>query len=38
MVETDGNVGELLKLVDDLGVADSTIVVYTTDNGAELMT
>jgi arylsulfatase A-like enzyme len=38
MVETDGHVGELLKLVDDLGVADNTIVVYTTDNGAETIT
>jgi len=38
MVETDGQVGELLKLVDDLGAADNTIVVYTTDNGAEAFT
>jgi len=38
MVETDGHVGELLKLLDDLGVTDNTIVVYTTDNGAEVMT
>jgi arylsulfatase A-like enzyme len=38
MVETDGHVGQLLKLVDDLGVADNTIVVYTTDNGAEVFT
>jgi arylsulfatase len=38
MVETDGHVGELLKLLDDLGIADNTIVVYTTDNGAEVMT
>ena len=38
MVETDGHVGELLKLLDDLGVADNTVVVYTTDNGAEVMT
>jgi len=38
MTETDGHVGQLLKLVDDLGVADSTIVVYTTDNGAEIFT
>ncbi len=38
MVETDGHVGELLKLVDDLGVANNTIVVYTTDNGAEAFT
>ncbi|MGO4222393.1 arylsulfatase [Lysobacter sp. TAF61] len=37
MVEHDGHVGELLKLLDDLGVADNTIVVYTTDNGAEVM-
>jgi arylsulfatase len=38
MVETDGHVGQLLKLLDDLGIADDTIVVYTTDNGAEVMT
>jgi arylsulfatase len=38
MVEHDGMVGELLKLIDDLGVANNTIVVYTTDNGAEAMT
>ena len=38
MVEHDGHVGELLKLLDDLGVADNTIVVYTTDNGAEVFT
>ena len=38
MVETDGHIGELLKLIDDLGVADNTIVVYTTDNGAEVFT
>jgi arylsulfatase A-like enzyme len=38
MVEHDGMVGELLRLVDDLGVANNTIVVYTTDNGAEVFT
>jgi arylsulfatase A-like enzyme len=38
MVEHDGMVGELLKLVDELGVGDNTIGVYTTDNGAEVMT
>ena len=38
MVEHDGHVGQLLKLIDDLGVADNTIVVYTTDNGAEVFT
>ena len=33
MVEHDGDVGKLLKALDDLGIADNTIVVYTTDNG-----
>jgi arylsulfatase len=37
MVETDGHVGELLTLLDDLRVTNNTIVVYTTDNGAEVM-
>ena len=36
MVEHDGHVGQLLKLLDDLKIADNTIVLYTTDNGAEL--
>jgi arylsulfatase A-like enzyme len=36
MVEHDGHVGELLKQLDDLAIADNTIVLYTTDNGAEL--
>jgi arylsulfatase len=35
MVEHDGHVGELLDLLDELGVGDDTVVVYTTDNGAE---
>jgi arylsulfatase len=38
MVEHDGHVGELLDLLDELGVADNTIVAYTTDNGAETCT
>jgi arylsulfatase len=38
MVEHDGHVGQLLKKLDDLGIANNTIVVYTTDNGAEAMT
>lgn len=33
MVEHDGHVGELLKLIDDLGLANDTIVIYSTDNG-----
>ncbi len=36
MAEHDGMVGELLKQLDDLKIADNTIVLYTTDNGAEL--
>ncbi len=38
MVEHDGMVGELLKKLDDLGLVENTIVIYTTDNGAEVMT
>jgi arylsulfatase len=37
MVELDGYVGKLLKTLEDLGVEDDTIVVFTTDNGAECM-
>jgi arylsulfatase A-like enzyme len=33
MVEHDGQVGELLKLIDDLKLAGDTIVFYSTDNG-----
>jgi arylsulfatase len=33
MVEHDGQVGELLKLIDDLGLTNDTIVFYSTDNG-----
>ncbi|NRH28634.1 arylsulfatase [Pseudomonas sp. MS19] len=33
MIEHDGDVGKLLKSLDDLKIADDTIVVYTTDNG-----
>jgi arylsulfatase len=36
MVEHDGHVGQLLKKLDDLGIAQNTIVIYTTDNGAEV--
>jgi arylsulfatase len=37
MVEHDAHVGQLLKKLDDLGIADNTIVMYSTDNGAECM-
>jgi len=33
MIEHDATVGSVLKAVDDLGIADDTIVIYTTDNG-----
>ncbi len=36
MAEHDAMIGELLKQLDDLGIADNTIVVYTTGNGAEI--
>jgi arylsulfatase A-like enzyme len=35
MQELDWVVGELLTKLDDLGIADNTIVVFATDNGAE---
>ena len=37
MVELDGYAGQLLQKLEDLKVADNTIVVFTTDNGAEKM-
>ncbi len=37
MIEHDDLVGSLLKKLEELGVADNTIVIYTTDNGNELM-
>ena len=36
MMELDDSVGELLKLVDELGVTDNTIVMFSTDNGANV--
>src|SRR5215831_15236098 len=35
MMELDWVVGELLNKLDQLGIADNTIVIFTTDNGAE---
>jgi arylsulfatase len=35
MMELDSLVGSLMKKLDDLGIADNTIVVFTSDNGAE---
>jgi arylsulfatase len=33
MIEHDALIGTVLKAVDDLGIANNTIVIYTTDNG-----
>jgi arylsulfatase len=38
MVEHDKMVGQLLDKLDGLGVADNTVVMYATDNGAEVFT
>jgi len=38
MVEHDDMVGQLLAKLDELGIADNTIVMYSTDNGAEVFT
>lgn len=35
-MELDWEVGELLKKVDELGIADNTIIMFTSDNGAEI--
>jgi arylsulfatase len=37
MVEHDGMVGQLLDKLKELGLEDNTIVMYSTDNGAEKM-
>ena len=37
MVGHDELAGRLFKNLDGLGVADNTMVVYTSDNGAEVM-
>lgn len=38
MVEHDGMVGQLLQKLKDLKIEDNTIVMYSTDNGAETFT
>ena len=35
MVEHDGHVGQLLDKLDELGLTENTIIMYSTDNGAE---
>ena len=38
MVEHDAQVGQLLAKLKELGIEDNTIVMYSTDNGAETFT
>jgi arylsulfatase A-like enzyme len=38
MVEHDGLVGEMLDVLDDLGISENTIVMYSTDNGPHFNT
>ena len=38
MIEHDDTVGALLQALDDMGIADNTIVIYTTDNGPHMNT
>jgi arylsulfatase len=35
LAEMDSNVGQMLDAVDDLGIRDNTIVIFTSDNGGE---
>jgi len=36
MLEHDDTIGTLLKALDDMGVANNTVVVYTSDNGPHM--
>jgi arylsulfatase len=36
MIDHDKNVGQVLKALDDLGIADNTFVLYSTDNGPHM--
>lgn len=36
MVEHDGDVGKILNALDELGITNNTIVVYSTDNGPHM--
>jgi arylsulfatase A-like enzyme len=38
MIDHDKNVGEVLKALDEAGLADNTLVFYSTDNGPHLNT
>jgi arylsulfatase A-like enzyme len=38
MIDHDKNVGALLDLLDEMGISDNTIVMYSTDNGPHMNT
>jgi arylsulfatase len=38
MIDHDGNLGTVLKALDDLGIANDTFVLYSTDNGPHMNT
>lgn len=35
LIQTDHNVGRMLDAIDQLGIRDNTVVIFTADNGAE---
>jgi len=38
MAQMDDDIGDLLKHLDDIGVTEDTIVIFTTDNGPQVFT
>jgi arylsulfatase len=38
MIDHDKNVGQMLDLLDELGIADDTFVMYSSDNGPHMNT
>jgi hypothetical protein len=38
MIDHDRNVGEMLNLLDELGIAENTLVMYSSDNGPHMNT
>ncbi len=38
MIEHDNTIGDILRALDEMGIADNTIVIYTSDNGPHMNT